>query len=71
MRRRILEIAADLGFEASERRIRWADLSGCDEFFMSNAIVGLRSVARIERGRERIVLPRCDAAALFRARLSP
>ncbi|HEX3845796.1 MAG TPA: aminodeoxychorismate lyase [Steroidobacteraceae bacterium] len=69
MRRRILETAADLGFEARERRIRWADLSKCDEAFMSNAIVGVKSVARIERGRQRIVLRQADAAAVLRARL--
>jgi 4-amino-4-deoxychorismate lyase len=54
MRRWILETASGLGLTPVERRIRWRDLSKAEEVFMSNAVVGIRSVGRIERGRERL-----------------
>ena len=48
MRRWILENAANLGLRAVERRIRWEDLQSAEEVFMSNAVVGIRSVRTIE-----------------------
>jgi branched-subunit amino acid aminotransferase/4-amino-4-deoxychorismate lyase len=33
-----------------ERRIRWQDLREAEEVFMSNAVVGLRSVGSVLRG---------------------
>ena len=69
MRRWILESAGTLGLHAQERRLRWRDLCECDEAFMSNAVVGIRSVATFERGRERIRLGAFDAAARLRALL--
>jgi 4-amino-4-deoxychorismate lyase len=48
MRRWILENAANLGLRAVERRIRWEDLRSAEEVFMSNAVVGIRSVRTIE-----------------------
>jgi 4-amino-4-deoxychorismate lyase len=49
MRRWILASAATLGLRTRERRIRWQDLASADEVFMSNAVVGIRSVRTIER----------------------
>src|ERR1700678_4714436 len=54
MRRWILEAARELRLKPVERRLRWQDLSTAEEAFMSNAVVGVRSVAVIERGRERL-----------------
>jgi 4-amino-4-deoxychorismate lyase len=71
MRRWILRNAGKLGFEVRERRLRWRDLRHCDEAFMSNALVGVKSVRRIERGRERLAFGAFDAAARFRGLLHP
>ena len=56
MRRWIMATAGDLQLRAVERRIRWRDLRAADEVFMSNAVVGLKSVGVIEHGRERLRL---------------
>jgi 4-amino-4-deoxychorismate lyase len=69
MRRWILQAARGLGLTPVEDRIRWQDLRRADEVFMSNAVVGLKSVAVIERGRERLQRSSFDAAGLLRARL--
>ncbi len=69
MRRWILATAGDLRLRAVQRRIRWHDLRAADEVFMSNAVVGLKSVAVIERGRERLRLQAFGAATQLRARL--
>ena len=69
MRRWILEAAADLGLRAAEGRIRWRDLSEADEVFMSNAVVGVRSVGAIEHGRERLRPATFDTADGLRRRL--
>jgi 4-amino-4-deoxychorismate lyase len=50
MRRWILETADGLRLSPVERRIRWQDLSEAEEVFMSNAVVGLRSVGSLQRG---------------------
>jgi 4-amino-4-deoxychorismate lyase len=69
MRRWILENAADIALRPTERRLRWQDLREADEVFVSNAVVGLKSVGAIERGRERLRPGAFDAANRFRARL--
>jgi 4-amino-4-deoxychorismate lyase len=69
MRRWILESAGDIGLRATERALRWRDLRGADELFMSNAVVGLKSVGVIEWGRERLRPGAFDAAHRLRARL--
>jgi 4-amino-4-deoxychorismate lyase len=69
MRRWILETAGELRLHATERRIRWQDLSQAEEVFMSNAVIGLRSVGVIERGRERLRYSAFDTANRFRERL--
>jgi len=54
MRRWILETAGGLRLRAIERRLRWSDLSEADEVFMSNAVIGLKSVGVIEHGGKRL-----------------
>ena len=70
MRRWVLENAADVGLRVEERRIRYKDLLSAEEIFMSNAVVGIRSVSAIERtpsGTMRTTS--MDAAGRLRARL--
>jgi 4-amino-4-deoxychorismate lyase len=69
VRRWILETAGDLGLSLVESRIRWQDLSEAEEVFMSNAVVGLRSVGVIERGRERLRPSAFETANRLRQRL--
>jgi 4-amino-4-deoxychorismate lyase len=69
MRRWILETAGDLRLSPVERRIRWQDLREAEEVFMSNAVVGLRSVGVIERGRERLRQSAFETANRLRERL--
>jgi len=69
MRRWVLETAGDLRLNPVERRVRWRDLREAEEVFMSNAVVGLRSVGVIERGRERLRLCAFETANRLRQRL--
>ena len=69
MRRWVMETAGGLQLRAIERPIRWRDLRDAEEVFMSNAVVGLKSVAVIERGRQRLRPPLFDTANELRARL--
>ncbi len=69
MRRWILEAAGELHLNPVERRVRWRDLSSAEEVFMSNAVVGIRSVGAIERGGARLRHFTFEAADRLRARL--
>jgi 4-amino-4-deoxychorismate lyase len=69
MRRWILETAAELDLSPLERRIRWQDLREADEVFMTNALVGVKSVSSIQRGTSSLRLTRFDTAERLRARL--
>jgi 4-amino-4-deoxychorismate lyase len=69
MRRWVLETAGDLQLRVREARLRWQDLSQAEEVFMCNAVVGIRSVAVIERGRLRLRARSFEAANRLRARL--
>ena len=69
MRRWVLETAGEMQLSCVERRVRWQDLRDADEVFMTNAVIGVRSVRVIERGRERLRNFSTDAADQFRARL--
>jgi 4-amino-4-deoxychorismate lyase len=51
MRRWILENAPALNLRVKVRRVRWEDLESAEEVFMSNAVIGIRSVAAIEGAR--------------------
>lgn len=69
MRRWILQAARALNLEPVERRIRWQDLIAGEEVFLSNAVVGLKSVAVIEHGRQRLKFASFEAAHLLRTQL--
>ena len=71
MRRWILETAGTLRLRAVERRIRWRDLSEADEVFMSNAVIGLKSVGVIEHGGKRLRPAAFDTANGLRQLLDP
>jgi 4-amino-4-deoxychorismate lyase len=69
MRRWVLEQAARLELRGAEERLRWEDLGRADEVFMTNAIVGIVPVARIQCGRAQIHLGERATAAELRRRL--
>jgi len=69
MRRWILQAAGDLGLSALECPIRWRDLREAEEVFMSNAVVGVRSVAAIERGTDRLRIAAFETADRLCTRL--
>ena len=71
MRRWILETAGGLRLRPTERRIRWSDLSEADEVFMSNAVIGLKSVGVIEHGGKRLRPASFDTANGLRRLLDP
>lgn len=48
MRGLILEIASTLGIPAEQRRIGLSDLAEAEEIFLTNAVIGLWPVSRIE-----------------------
>jgi 4-amino-4-deoxychorismate lyase len=70
MRRWILQSAGRLHLRTVERRIRWEDLKSSEEVFMSNAVVGIRSVRSIEWPRAATLRFSCsDSAARLRSLL--
>jgi 4-amino-4-deoxychorismate lyase len=69
MRRWVLEQASALGLRAVEGRVRWEDLGGADEVFMTNAVVGVVPVAVARHGRTRHGFEHYDTALELRARL--
>ncbi len=69
MRRWVLEQARALGLRAAETRLRWEELTGTDEMFMTNAVVGVVPVAVAHHGRIRHEFPRRDTALALRALL--
>jgi 4-amino-4-deoxychorismate lyase len=70
MRRWVLESAASVGLRVEQRRIRCEDLMSAEEIFMSNAVVGIRSVRAIERTPAGTLrTSSVEAACRLRARL--
>ena len=69
MRRWVLEQSSRLHLKSSEVRLRWDDLTGADEAFMTNAIVGVVPIAVIQDGRRRIHLKSRDASHALSASL--
>ncbi len=69
MRRWVLEAAGEFGLRTTERRLHWQDLRDAEEVFMSNAVVGIRSVGVIGRGRERLRRSVFETADRLRERL--
>jgi 4-amino-4-deoxychorismate lyase len=62
MRRWTLDTAAQLNLRALEGRIRWQDLQEAEEIFMTNALVGVKSVSLLQL-RTRFLRPSCFATA--------
>lgn len=69
MRRWVLEQARELALRPWQGRLAFEDIVGADELFMTNAVAGIVSVARLEHGRRRVAIRRFDAAERLRARL--
>jgi 4-amino-4-deoxychorismate lyase len=71
MRRWVLQTAQQLDLRATERPIRWRDFRRAEEVFMTNALVGVRSVGAISlpRGIGLVRLSEFDAADRLRALL--
>jgi 4-amino-4-deoxychorismate lyase len=70
MRRWVLQSAGELRLRVAERRIRWQDLAAAEEVFMSNAVVGIRSVRSIESAHsDTLRFTISDTARLLRRRL--
>ena len=69
MRRWVLEKAAQLGLRAVERRIRWRDLQEAEEVFMTNSLVGVRSVSSLQQGTRVLRPAQFETAERLRALL--
>jgi 4-amino-4-deoxychorismate lyase len=70
MRRWVLETAGRLDLRASERPIRWRDFRHAEEVFMTNALVGVKSIGTLQQGTHRLRLSEFDAADRLRELLS-
>jgi 4-amino-4-deoxychorismate lyase len=69
MRRWVLEQAGGLKLAATEGRLRWEDLTGADEVFMTNAVVGIVPIELIQHGRATLRLTERSAANELRGLL--
>ena len=69
MRRWVLEQARSLRLRPLERRLRWEELGGAEEAFMTNAVAGIVPVAVIQQGADCIELKHMETAARLHARL--
>ena len=69
MRRWVMQSAVKVQLQAREREVRWQDLQAADEVFMTNAVIGIRSVGRIEGGARTVKLQQFDASEDLRALL--
>ncbi len=69
MRRWVLGEARACGFKVEERRLRLARLARAEEMFVTNAVAGVVSVARLEHGAHGTLFASRAAARALRARL--
>ena len=69
MRRWVLQTAPDLQLSVREKLVSWRDLQRAEEMFMTNAVVGIKSVRSLEGGKDPVRFNRFDAAQRLRARL--
>jgi 4-amino-4-deoxychorismate lyase len=69
MRRWVLGEARALSYTVREQRVRFTRLVRAEEMFMTNAVAGVVSVARLENGAQRIDFASTQAARRLRARL--
>ena len=70
MRGWVLEQATAFDLRAVEGRLRWDDLDESAEIFMTNAVVGVVSIASIARGRQRLRFDDFAVADGLRSRLA-
>jgi 4-amino-4-deoxychorismate lyase len=70
MRRWVLGQARRLKLNIRECRIQLVDLADANEVFLTNAVVGVRSVADIRIGNRHVRPAECDAANQLRGRLA-
>lgn len=66
MRRWVLQSAGKVQLQVGERAVRWRDLQAADEIFMTNAVIGIRPVGRIEGGARTVTLQQFDASEKLR-----
>lgn len=66
MRRWVLQSAGKVQLQVRERAVRWRDLQAADEIFMTNAVIGIRPVGRIEGGARTVTLQQFDASEKLR-----
>jgi 4-amino-4-deoxychorismate lyase len=69
MRRWVLETAGQLDLRAVERRVRGRDLQEAEEVFMTNALVGVKSVGSLQQGTGVLRLTHFQTAERLRALL--
>jgi len=69
MRRWVMETAAQIDLRIVERRVRWRDLEQAEEVFMTNALVGVRSVGVLQYGTRNLRPTRFDTADRLRTLL--
>lgn len=70
MRRWVMQTAAQLDLRVTERHIRWRDFRRAEEVFMTNAVVGVKSVQTLQNGTGVVRIGRFDTADELRALLS-
>lgn len=70
MRGWVMEQAAAFDLRAVEGRLRWDDLDESAEIFMTNAVVGVVSIASIAHGRRRLRFADFSTADALRGRLA-
>jgi 4-amino-4-deoxychorismate lyase len=69
MRRWVLQRAAGLQLGVREKLVSWRDLQSAEEMFMTNAVVGVKSVRSLQGGKDPVRFNRFDAAQRLRALL--
>jgi len=69
MRRWVLETAGQIDLRAVERRVRRRDLQEAEEVFMTNSLVGVRSVRSIQQRARCLRLTHFETAERLRALL--
>ncbi len=69
MRRWIVGEAAKLALTVREQRLRLAHFDRAEEMFLSNAVAGVVSVARLEYGAQHLRFASTEAARRLRSRL--
>jgi 4-amino-4-deoxychorismate lyase len=69
MRRWVMETAGQIDLRTAERRLRWRDLEQAEEVFMTNALVGVRSVGVLQYGTRILRPTRFDTADRLRGLL--